>query len=86
MGETVAEVFEALQMLRASNVDIITLGQYLAPSGKHLAVSSFPTPKQFEEWGDVAKEMGFSAVASGPLVRSSYRAGELLAQIVQSDM
>ncbi len=86
MGETVAEVIEALQMLRASNVDIITLGQYLAPSEKHLAVSSFPTPEQFEEWGDVAKEMGFSAVASGPLVRSSYRAGELLAQIVQSDM
>lgn len=86
MGETPAEVVEALQMLRASNVDIITLGQYLAPSAKHLAVSSFPTPKQFEEWADVAKEMGFCAVASGPLVRSSYRAGELLAQIVQINM
>jgi lipoic acid synthetase len=86
MGETPAEVVEALQMLRASNVDIVTLGQYLAPSAKHLAVSSFPTPSQFEEWADMAKEMGFKAVASGPLVRSSYRAGELLAQIVQSDM
>jgi lipoic acid synthetase len=86
MGETPAEVVEALYMLRASNVDIVTLGQYLAPSAKHLTVSSFPTPDQFEEWADIAKDIGFKAVASGPLVRSSYRAGELLEQIVQSDM
>ena len=77
VGESDEEVVEAMQLLREVGVELITLGQYLQPSWKHLAVDRFPEPKTFAEWDQAAREMGFTAVASGPLVRSSYRAGLL---------
>ncbi|MDP6378725.1 MAG: lipoyl synthase [Candidatus Thalassarchaeaceae archaeon] len=78
IGETDEEIEGAMQLLRDADVDIITIGQYLQPSWKHLAVDRFPTPEQFATWDSSARLLGFSAVASGPLVRSSYRAGLLL--------
>ena len=80
LGETDEEVTEALQMLRDANVDLVTIGQYLAPSPKHLAVDRFPEPSQYDEWSIQIEEMGFLGWACGPLVRSSYKAGELLAK------
>lgn len=77
LGETDDEVLSALEDLRKVECDIVTFGQYLQPSPKHLAVEAFVTPEAFERWGDTARAMGFAYVASGPLVRSSYRAGEL---------
>ena len=78
LGETDEEVEDALEQLRDAGVQLITLGQYLQPSWKHIAIDRFPTPSQFASWDACARELGFLAVASGPLVRSSYRAGMLL--------
>ena len=75
--ETDDEVFEAMHLVREAGVDMITLGQYLQPSYKHLAVDRFPEPERFADWDIMARDIGFRAVASGPLVRSSYRAGLL---------
>ena len=58
--------------------DLITIGQYLAPSSKHLVVDRFPHPEQYDIWAKQAIAMGFSGIASGPLVRSSFKAGLLL--------
>ena len=77
VGETDEEIIEAMQLLREADVDLLTIGQYLAPSPKHLAVDRFPEPEMFSLWDQVARELGFKAVACGPLVRSSYRAGLL---------
>ncbi|MBN55165.1 MAG: lipoyl synthase [Euryarchaeota archaeon] len=77
LGETDGEVEEALEMIREAGVDMVTIGQYLQPSYKHLPVDRFPEPERFADWDRVAREIGFGAVASGPLVRSSYRAGML---------
>ena len=77
LGETDEEVVEAMKLLWAAGVDMITLGQYLQPSDRHLPIDRFPEPKQFADWDEKAREIGFKAVASGPLVRSSYRAGLL---------
>ena len=77
LGETDEEIVEAMELLKSSGVDMITLGQYLQPSYKHLPVSRFPEPEKFAIWDGLAREIGFKAVASGPLVRSSYRAGLL---------
>lgn len=77
LGETEEEVFRTLADLRSVGVDIVTLGQYLRPTLKHLPVVEYVTPQQFDRYADRAREMGFGYVASGPLVRSSYRAGEL---------
>ena len=74
LGETEAEVIETIVDLRDQKVDIITLGQYLQPSKKHLPVKEFITPEQFEKYEKIGKEMGFRHVESGPLVRSSYHA------------
>jgi len=60
--------------LRAHDVDMLTLGQYLQPSKHHLAVEEYITPEQFDRYKELATEMGFSQVASGPMVRSSYHA------------
>lgn len=77
LGETEEEVYQCLYDLRRHGVDIVTLGQYLQPSKKHLAVDSFIRPEVFEAWRKIAEEdLGFLYCASGPLVRSSYRAGE----------
>ncbi len=77
LGETDEEVTQAMRMLREVGVDMITLGQYLQPGDRHLPVDRFPEPAQFQRWDQEAREIGFEAVASGPLVRSSYRAGLL---------
>ncbi len=74
LGETIAEVYEVMADLRAHQVDMITMGQYLAPSRYHMPVVDYITPEKFQELGEKAKEIGFSRVASGPLVRSSYHA------------
>jgi lipoic acid synthetase len=76
LGETEPELFEALGDLRAAGCDILTLGQYLQPTLKHLPVSAFVPPERFRDYGDRARQMGFRHVASGPMVRSSYHADE----------
>jgi len=76
VGETEAEVIETLRDLRAVDVDFLTVGQYLQPTRRHLPVTSFVPPETFDHYREIGLEMGFSYVASGPLVRSSYKAGE----------
>ena len=76
LGETEAELLEAMADLRLAKCDILTLGQYLQPSLCHLPVAEYLTPGQFDEYGAKAREMGFLHVASGPMVRSSYHADE----------
>jgi lipoyl synthase len=76
LGETEEELFVALQDLRRVGCDILTLGQYLQPTLKHLPVKEFVAPEKFAEYGERAREMGFVHVASGPMVRSSYHADE----------
>jgi lipoic acid synthetase len=76
IGETDDEVTETMRDLRGAGVDIVTLGQYLRPSPKHAAVDRFVHPDQFEKWAEEGRAMGFAYVASGPLVRSSYKAAE----------
>jgi len=80
LGETDEEITEALQILKDAQVDLVTIGQYLAPSPKHLPVDRFPEPSRYDEWSAQIEDMGFLCWACGPLVRSSYRAGELLAK------
>ncbi|MDA9201962.1 lipoyl synthase [Flavobacteriaceae bacterium] len=74
LGETEEEVIASMEDLRNAKVDIITLGQYLQPSKKHLPVADFITPEQFKKYEVLGKEMGFRHVESGALVRSSYKA------------
>ena len=74
LGETEEEVIQTMLDLRDQNVDIVTIGQYLQPSKKHLPVKEFIPPEQFEKYEKLCKEMGFRHVESGPLVRSSYHA------------
>ncbi len=76
LGESDAEIYQAMDDLRAVGVDILTLGQYLRPSQRHLEVVEYIHPDKFAEWGKMGESKGFRYVASGPLVRSSYRAGE----------
>lgn len=76
LGETDEEIQVALHDLRAVGCDVVTFGQYLQPTPRHLKVVEFVTPEKFAQWQQTAEEMGFLYVASGPLVRSSYRAGE----------
>jgi len=74
LGETHEEVIETMEDLRSVDVDILTLGQYLQPSPKHLPVVDFVTPERFAEYKELGLKMGFRYVESGPLVRSSYHA------------
>ena len=76
LGETQAEVVEVMNDLRAHGVDILTIGQYLKPSGRQLPVVEYVQPSQFDEYYKIGQEMGFKYVASAPYVRSSYRAWE----------
>lgn len=76
LGESPAEVRQAMSDARAAGVDVLTLGQYLRPSSKYLPVAEYVTPQQFDAYRDMGDALGFMYVASGPLVRSSYRAGE----------
>lgn len=72
VGEADEEVLQALKDLRSSHVDVVTFGQYMRPTKKHMKVEEYVTPDKFKYWEGVAKELGFLYVASGPLVRSSY--------------
>ena len=74
LGETDEEIIETMEDLRSVHVDIITLGQYLQPTAKHLPIAEFVTPERFEKYRLLGMEMGFRYVESGPLVRSSYHA------------
>lgn len=74
LGETNEEVIQTLKDLRAHDVDMVTLGQYLQPSKYHMPVDRYVTPDEFKHFADVARELGFKNIASGPLVRSSYHA------------
>ncbi|MFN0243070.1 MAG: lipoyl synthase [Planctomycetota bacterium] len=78
-GETHDEVVQALTDLRAADVDFLTLGQYLRPSLQHVPVTEYVTPERFLELERLGRELGFLYVAAGPLVRSSYKAGEFFA-------
>jgi lipoic acid synthetase len=77
IGETDDEVLEALADLRGAGVDVVTLGQYLRPTPKHAAVDRYVEPETFDRFADEARKLGFAYVASGPLVRSSYKAAEV---------
>ncbi len=74
LGEKEDEVLQTMEDLRSVNLDIVTIGQYLQPSKKHLPVKEFITPEQFKKYETIGLEMGFRHVESGPLVRSSYKA------------
>ncbi len=76
LGESDEEVLQVLRDLRAHDVDMLTIGQYLQPSAHHLPVERFVPPEQFTEFERIAREMGFKNVASGPMVRSSYHADQ----------
>ena len=77
LGETTEELFETLADLRAVGCDLLTLGQYLQPSPRHLPVERYLPPEEFDELGRLARTLGFRDVASGPFVRSSYHADEM---------
>ncbi len=83
LGETNEEILDVLQDLREHNVDMITIGQYLQPSKHHLLVKRFVTPEEFDMFKKKAQEMGFSHIASAPLVRSSYHADEQAKNILR---
>ncbi len=76
LGETVTELLETMEDIRNTECDILTIGQYLSPSPRHLPIQRYYTPEEFEELKEAGIEMGFRHVESGPLVRSSYHAGE----------
>jgi lipoic acid synthetase len=76
LGETDEDIRQTLCDLRNNDVDVVTFGQYLQPSRRHLPVKEYVTPEKYQEWQEEGESMGFKYVASGPLVRSSYKAGE----------
>lgn len=76
VGEQPAEIESALRELRSADVDVVTFGQYMRPTKKHMAVTDYVTPEAFAGWQKMAEGMGFKYAAGGPMVRSSYRAGE----------
>ena len=81
LGETQAELAQALADLHAAGVRLLTLGQYLQPSAAHLPVERWVTPEEFDAWAAHARALGFRQVAAGPLVRSSYHAEQLAGRI-----
>ncbi|WP_422444509.1 lipoyl synthase [Thermoanaerobacterium sp. DL9XJH110] len=81
LGETEEEVIEVMKDLRRVNCDMMTIGQYLRPSKKHIEIAEYVTPEQFERYRDIGYEMGFKYIASGPLVRSSYHASEAMGNL-----
>lgn len=76
LGETEEEIFQAMDDLREANVSVLTMGQYLRPTPEHLPVVEYIRPETFDLYGDIARRKGFTFVASGPLVRSSYHASD----------
>lgn len=84
LGEKDEDILKTMEDLRKNNVDCLTLGQYMQPTKRHLKVTEFVTPEKFEYWKEMGDKMGFLYTASGPLVRSSYKAGEFfIANIVK---
>ena len=81
LGESRQEVLSVMRDLRNAGCDILTIGQYLSPSPEHLPVQEFIPPEQFSELEALGSAMGFDVVFAGPVVRSSYRAGEVLGQV-----
>ena len=81
LGETMDEVLEVASDLRGVGCDMLTLGQYLQPSPGQLPVERYVPPEEFDEIGDLCRTMGYSMVASGPFVRSSYHADEMAAEV-----
>jgi lipoic acid synthetase len=75
-GESRDEVLQAMELLREAEVDVLTIGQYLRPTAKHAEVVRYVDPSEFEGYREAGGKLGFKYVASGPLVRSSYRAAE----------
>lgn len=84
LGETWDEIGETMHDLRKVDCDLLTIGQYLRPSKKHVALAKWYTPAEFDELGAIGRSLGFSHVASGPLVRSSYHADEQHASATQT--
>ena len=83
LGESEPELIATFRDLLKVGCELLTLGQYLQPTRNHAAVRRYAPPEEFDRLRDVALEMGFAGVASGPMVRSSYKAEELLAQAMQ---
>jgi lipoic acid synthetase len=84
LGETIDEVLQVAADLRSVGVDMLTIGQYLQPSPTQLPVERYWTPQEFDDLGDECRKLGFSMVASGPFVRSSYHAGEMADEVGRS--
>lgn len=85
-GETPDQVVRTMEKVRAAGVDVMTFGQYMRPSKRHMPVSEYITPEAFEKYQTLGMEMGFRYVASGPMVRSSYKAGEFyIKSMIESD-
>ena len=76
LGETLDEITQTMKNLRSVGCNLLTIGQYLRPSKKHIALAKWYTPVEFQELSEIALDLGFDNVASGPLVRSSYHADE----------
>ncbi|XP_042880794.1 lipoyl synthase, mitochondrial-like [Penaeus japonicus] len=85
LGETDEEILQTMKDLRSAGVDCLTLGQYMQPTKRHLKVVEYVTPAKYQHWEEVGKTLGFSYTASGPLVRSSYRAGEFFLKNLLQD-
>ncbi|KAK4428187.1 Lipoyl synthase, mitochondrial [Sesamum alatum] len=85
-GETPDQVVKTMEKVRAAGVDVMTFGQYMRPSKRHMPVSEYITPEAFEKYRTLGMQMGFRYVASGPMVRSSYKAGEFyIKSMIESD-
>ncbi|HEX5439947.1 MAG TPA: lipoyl synthase [Ktedonobacterales bacterium] len=84
LGETHDEIVELLRDIRAHNVDIVTIGQYLRPSPQHLPIERYVPPDEFRDYARIGREMGFRNVYSGPLVRSSYHAWDQVKQLADA--
>ncbi|KAL6538209.1 sphingosine N-acyltransferase subunit lip1 [Orobanche gracilis] len=85
-GETPDQIMKTMEKVRAAGVDVMTFGQYMRPSKRHMPVSEYITPEAFEKYRVLGLQMGFRYVASGPMVRSSYKAGEFyIKSMIESD-
>lgn len=82
VGETEEMIVNTLKRLRRADVDVVTFGQYMRPTKRHMKVDRYVHPDEFEKWKNVAEEMGFLYVASGPLVRSSYKVGSICVGVI----
>ena len=86
LGETEEEVIQTMKDLRSIDVDVVTFGQYLRPTENHLSVVEYVKPEKFDHFRKLGEDMGFKYVASGPMVRSSYKAGEFyLEHMIKSE-